>query len=73
MLYFFWFREVFFVVMHCPLIDHDDGVLGNEVAFIPIILGYKVICPKLVCGTPAKCFLSSILESTGEHLSKGPN
>ena len=50
-------RKVFFIVMNCPLIDHDDGVLWDEITFIPIVFGNEMIRPEFIDWSPAECFL----------------
>lgn len=51
------FGELFFVVVHCPEIHHDDGILGDEIAFIPIILNDEMVLSHLVDGSPSQGFL----------------
>lgn len=46
-------RIVLFVVMNCPPICHDDGILGKEVAIVPIILDKIMIISKFVDGSPS--------------------
>jgi hypothetical protein len=48
---------VFFVIMNCPPICHDDGVLGEEVAVIPIILDQIMVVAELVDWSPSEDFL----------------
>src|SRR2546423_6037038 len=47
--------------MDCPLIYHDDGVLGDEEAFVPVIFDDIVICAQFVDRTPSERFLPSDL------------
>src|SRR5271170_175886 len=52
-----WFRIRFFVVVKCPLIEHDDGILWDEVTFIPVVLDEIVVHSKFGRRPPAHCFL----------------
>ena len=57
--YLCWIGEVVFVIMDCPLIYHDDRVLGDEEAFVPVIFDDIVVCAEFVDRTPSEGFLPS--------------
>jgi hypothetical protein len=43
--------------MYRPLIDHYDGVLGEEIALVPIIFDEIMVRTQLVDRTPSQRFL----------------
>ena len=54
----FWFGVVFFVVPQRPLIDHNDGVFGDKVSLVPVVLCDVVVCAEFIRGTPAESFFA---------------
>lgn len=58
-MYLAWIGKVILVIMNCPLINHDNRVLGDKESFIPVILDDIVICPEFVDWAPSEGFLPS--------------
>jgi hypothetical protein len=67
--YFVWFRVLFFVVVESPLIEHDDGILGDKVTLVPIVLDDIVVHSQLGGRPPPHRFLQSATNSDGNTLT----
>src|SRR5271170_636608 len=65
-------RIFLLVVVQGPQIQHDYRVFRNKESFIPVVLNDVVILTQLVDRTPAKNFLQSVLQRTG-NLDYGSN
>lgn len=57
--------------MDCPLINHDDGVLGDEESFVPIVFDDIVVCAEFVDWAPSEGFLPSDLSRGGNWGCRG--
>jgi len=51
------FRKSLLIIVDPPNVDHKNTSLGNKPAFIPSILGSKMIRPELIHEPPSHDFL----------------
>ena len=54
----FGFRVVVRIVVQRPHVDHYDGVFGDEIAFVPVVLDDEVVLAKFIHWAPSEDFLT---------------